>query len=71
MKRTLEFADDEGEEFLLAVHASDYYGVLWDLSAWLRSEIKHMNHDACTVQALDCASGKLHELLCERGLDLS
>ena len=57
------------DEFLLAFHAGDFYGVLREFDQWLRGAIKY-GHDDDGLDVLQGARNRLHELLEDHNVNL-
>ena len=71
MKATLEFTlPEDRSEHHLAIHASDWWLVAWDLDQWLRSALKHGHNYDSADAALEGARDELHELIAARGVSL-
>jgi hypothetical protein len=72
MKAVLEFnLPEEKEEFELAVNASKWYSVCWELDQYLRSKTKYAP-DSMTnevYEALSETRDKLRELLVENSVN--
>ncbi len=69
MKAVIEFnLPEEQAEYETHINAAKYYSVLWDLSQWLRSEIKY--NDKNDANVLRCVQEKLSELLSEENISL-
>ena len=71
MKVTLEFGDEEQEEFFRAVHASEMFTVMWELENTLRNWLKYENHNFKTPdEALDGVRDTLNRLLTDNNLEI-
>ena len=73
MEAILKFnLPDDQEDFNIALDGSKWALSMWELSQWLRSQIKHppegMSDD--TYKAFEDARDQLHEILQEIGLKL-
>ena len=73
MKATLEFnIPEENEEFLLAVHGSDWQHVAWQIDTWLRSKTKYAPDDMPeeAYKAYEKTREELHQIILNGGLSL-
>jgi len=73
MKATLEFnIPEENEEFLLAVHGSDWQHVVWQMDQWLRSRTKYAPDDMPEEEykAYEKAREELRQIVFNGGLSL-
>ena len=73
MKATLEFnIPEENEEFLLAVHGSDWQHVVWQMDQWLRSRTKYASDDMPeeAYKAYETAREELRQIVFNGGLSL-
>ena len=73
MKATLEFnIPEENEEFLLAVHGSDWQHVVWQMDQWLRKKTKYApdNMPEEEYKAYETAREELHQIILNGGLSI-
>ena len=73
MKATLEFnIPEENEEFLMAVHGSDWQHVVWQIDQYLRSKTKYAPDDMPEEEykAYETAREELHQIILNGGLSL-
>jgi hypothetical protein len=74
MEAILKFnLPEERPEFELAVDASKWYSVCWDMDQYLRSQTKHAPDDMPdeVYKALSETRDKLHKLLSENNVDFN
>ena len=65
MKITIEFnLPEDKDQHIMAINGPRYWKVLWELSTWLRTAIKH-NPDELDSKTLDIILDELYELLDE------
>jgi len=71
MKATLEFdLPAESEEHEVAVNAMKWRSAVWEMSQFLRSQIKHGNLSESDIEYAEKVRNKLLELLEDEGLGL-
>jgi len=71
MKATLEFdLPAESEEHEVAVNAMKLRSAVWEMSQFLRSQIKHGNLSESDIEYAEKVRNKLLELLEDEGLGL-
>lgn len=69
MKATLEFdLPAESEDHEVAVNALKWRSVVWEMSQFLRSQIKHGNLSESDIEYAEKVRTKLFDLMEEEGL---
>lgn len=75
MKAILEFnLPDDQEDFKLATDGVKWWSIAWNMTQWLRNEIKfpeNMNLSDDELKALEKCSEKLRELIEHHNLDIN
>lgn len=72
-KHTIEFnLPEEHDEFMLALHGGDWYGVVWGLwEHFLKRKIHKGEHNFKTAEeALEAVGDEIYRLMDENGVDL-